>query len=598
MKKELLGAKINLSKNKKAAAAVLSLLSAVATVGYFGLTASSVFTFVLLFLGCFLIKKSLFCNGQKIKIAAVLVGGVLALLTVLGKVVSIAEQSPGIKGFAFFVVYLSGFWIVFTAICKLLFSRLITVTLTCEEGVYPAKKRCALVFFGSAAVILLAWLPYFLSEYPGNLTPDSNSQLLQALGKEPLSNHHPFIHTLLIRGILNIGLGVFNGNQNSAVALYCGVQAVMLALCFSYLVETLFAFRFKKWCIALVVAYFALVPYHALYSITIWKDVLFGGIVLVLTVVLWRIIKWYKTENTGHPVFELVLFFVFGLLMCLFRSNGWYAYLLLAVLLLLFFWKKSIPLVLSVIITIGCAFVVKGPVFKAMDITPPDAIESLSVPAQHISRAICDGYVLTDEEYDLLSQVVEVEKIPETYNASLSDPIKALVREKDNQEYLNKNKSKFLGLWFKIGIKNPTSYIFAQIDQTIGYWYPDIEYWVYTTYIEANEELGCFKDSKLNVDFVLALRRYVQGQRDVPVLSLLWSIGTFTWLIIVLAGLSVIKKTKEFWLVFVPVVAIILTLFIATPVHAEFRYAYSMFTTVPFLLLIPFFGNDGMERKR
>jgi hypothetical protein len=319
MKKAVLWARTNLSINEKGVAAGLALLSTGAIVKYFDLTASSILTLLLLFFTYLLIRKNFSCLDKKINIAAGLVGGVLALLTVLGKTVPIIEHFSKIETFVFLAAYLIGFWIVFTAICRLLFARLASTNLIQEEGTVPTTKHCVLIFFGSAAVILLAWLPFFLSEYPGNLTPDSISQVLQAWDKEQLGNHHPVIHTLFIRFILNIGLELFNGNQTNAVALYCGVQAVILALCFSYLIETLFKFRFKKWCIVLVIAYFASVPYHALYSITLWKDVLFGGIVLILTVILWRVIRWYMTEKTGHPILELILFFVFGFLMCLFR---------------------------------------------------------------------------------------------------------------------------------------------------------------------------------------------------------------------------------------------------------------------------------------
>ncbi len=52
---------------------------------------------------------------------------------------------------------------------------------------------------------MLCWLPYFLYQYPGIMTPDSVNQFEQVLGLIPYSNHHPWVHTLLIGLIYHIG---------------------------------------------------------------------------------------------------------------------------------------------------------------------------------------------------------------------------------------------------------------------------------------------------------------------------------------------------------------------------------------------------------
>ena len=53
-------------------------------------------------------------------------------------------------------------------------------------------------FIITVILIFIAWLPYFLRYYPGFLTIDSCTQVLQALGNIELSNHHPIAHTGLI----------------------------------------------------------------------------------------------------------------------------------------------------------------------------------------------------------------------------------------------------------------------------------------------------------------------------------------------------------------------------------------------------------------
>jgi hypothetical protein len=325
-----------------------------------------------------------------------------------------------------------------------------------------------------------------------------------------------------------------------------------------------------------------------------WKDIWFGGIVVVLSTTIWRLFRHFKNEKPGIPVFDSVMLFIFGTAMCLFRSNGLYAYILLAPFLFFIFIKKSVlPAVLSVAV-LPVAFIIKGPVYNSIGVTPPDTIESLSIPAQHIARTITDGAVLTQEEYDLLSNIVDVERIPDEYDENISDPIKNLVRETDNQEYLTEHKAEFLKLWIDLGLEHPVSYLRAQIDQTYGYWYPDVQYWLYAEDFRGRGDGYSVKqESKIPDVFSEMLSVYMDSYYDTPYWGLLWSIGTATWVCVFMLGLCYIKRQKPYMIIYIPVLAVLATLMIATPVYAEFRYAYCMYTTVPLLCVVPFCGEKS-----
>lgn len=53
--------------------------------------------------------------------------------------------------------------------------------------------------FTVGAIIFVAYIPYLIDSYPGYLTYDFAIQIRQALKYEGLVNHHPYMHTLLIR---------------------------------------------------------------------------------------------------------------------------------------------------------------------------------------------------------------------------------------------------------------------------------------------------------------------------------------------------------------------------------------------------------------
>ena len=59
------------------------------------------------------------------------------------------------------------------------------------------------------SLFLSAGSPYFLAYFPGILSNDSVWQMDQILGIRPLSNHHPFTHTMIIKLFYSIGYAIF-----------------------------------------------------------------------------------------------------------------------------------------------------------------------------------------------------------------------------------------------------------------------------------------------------------------------------------------------------------------------------------------------------
>ena len=71
-----------------------------------------------------------------------------------------------------------------------------------------------------------------------------------------------------------------------------------------------------------------------------------------------------------------------------------------------------------------------------------------------------------------------------------------------------------------------------------------------------------------------------------PVVGLLWSVGFYLWLALFVIFNCFVQKRLLSALCFVPNLAIIATLLIATPVAADIRYAYSLVLSMPVLIMI------------
>ncbi len=74
----------------------------------------------------------------------------------------------------------------------------------------------------------------------------------------------------------------------------------------------------------------------------------------------------------------------------------------------------------------------------------------------------------------------------------------------------------------------------------------------------------------------------------IPLYGLLWSIGFVLWVLVLTAALSLRMGKPASALVCLPVLLLMFTLCIATPVAAEFRYAYAAFYALPLLIVSPF----------
>lgn len=424
---------------------------------------------------------------------------------------------------------------------------------------------------------MLCWLPYFLYQYPGIMTPDSINQFEQVLGLIPYSNHHPLAHTMVIKLLYNIGL-LFTSNMVVALSFYTFFQMCFMAFAVFYFIKTLEWFHIRPVILFVLTLFYALVPYHAVFSVTIWKDIMFAGCVLLFSCSLIRLLK-------GSSAGTVVMFILTGIMICLFRSNGWYGFLLCTPFLLYFYRKKAKIMFPSVAGILLAAALIKYPVMNAAHVIQPDLIESLSIPTQQIAAVICNDRELTAEQYALIENVVDLTHIKDLYNPTYADNMKELVRAGD-QSYLSSHKKEFLQLWIQLGLAYPGDYLQAYISQTYGYWYPDSFYLVAEAEGVSGTKLGVSHTPLIRGPLVVKGKEIaVKMGSMLPIYSLLWSMGIIFWIFLFCVGNAFIRKEKAKLIYYLPSFALYLTVMIATPVATEFRYVYFMVFSLPFYLI-------------
>lgn len=444
----------------------------------------------------------------------------------------------------------------------------------------------AFVFTTSIYLII-----FFLFNYPGTITPDSVHQLREIMANE-YSNHHPFYSTMLIKVFFDIGRKLFN-DINGAVAVYSVFQAVFMAAGFAYLTVTLYQMKVSAKVVMGTALIYTFLPYNIAYSTTMRKDALFAIFMLILIVAFFRI-----TEEIGCSMaLNYGMLVLGGMGVCLFRNNGWPAFILCAVTFLLLFRGKHKKLVITFIAVAIASFIMKGPVLNMLQVSEPDILESLAIPIQQIARVITDGDDLTKEQEAILSQVVDIDRVEEAYLPYFVDPLKNLIREKNNVKLIKDHSKDFIKLYIELGLSHPVEYLKAWIDQTRGYWNGGYNYWRWEHGVQENS-LGIFRTEGSYL-FSRLMYEYLWIFQVIPMLYILLCIGFFVWLTMYLMYLAMIRGNKKVIVMAVPLLGNIATLLAATPVFAEFRYAYSIFVCIPFLAFALFYerGQNYLKEE-
>lgn len=463
-------------------------------------------------------------------------------------------------------------------------------------GRRPGLSACvtATVNFGRNHTALLTffcclfcWLPYYLYEYPGIMTPDSVNQFEQVLGRIPWSNHHPWAHTLTFGLFYRIGHAL-TGDMTAAVACYTFSQMCLLAGSAACLISTLRACRIRPFVLLLLTAFYALIPYHAVFSVTIWKDIPFAAASLLLGCAILRL----AVLGSVCPK-NVALFAIASVMICLFRSNGWYGYLLSLPFLLFAFRKLAKAVYPALLAAFLCAVIVKYPLMRAFQVEQPDFVESISIPLQQIAAVICNDRELAPADLALIEQVADLTYIHELYNPTFADNIKELVRA-GNQDYLIAHKKEFLRLWARLFARYPGDFLHAYIQQTYGYWYPDSFYLVAEAEGISAGNLGLSPRHLIGGPLVVKGKEIaIKLGGMVPLYGCLWSMGAACWVLLFSVCAVIIRREREKLICYLPSAALFLTVLVATPVATEFRYVYFLVFCLPFYLMVAMLPEEA-----
>lgn len=437
-------------------------------------------------------------------------------------------------------------------------------------------------------LILLAWIPYLLTYFPGNITPDSVAQIDQAAGISNYSNHHPFFHTLLIKLTIEIGL-LINNNYNTGIAIYSICQMITLSGIFAFSIYYMTRKNVNKIYIVALMIIYAIYPINALYSITMWKDIPFAGTMVLLIICLIEFA--INAEKLFESKVRMTVFTILLIMTILFRNNGIYVIILLLPFLFWFekkYWKKILAISIIVLSTFA---IYKYGVFKLMNVSNGSIREALSIPLQQFARIEREKKdELSQEELDSIHKFLPVDNIAQIYTPKISDPVKNNFKDSAFKE----NKIEFAQLYLHFAFKYPIETAESFVSNSFGYYYPEAIHWVvarevYQTSNEKEQKLQ-LKQSAIIEGTVIKEIDSIIDRRDIPIVSMVFSIGFTFWVTVISLGYAVYLKRYNLIIVYMPILILWLTT-LASPVYCEFRYVYSLFTCIGLLVSTNFIKN-------
>lgn len=543
--------------------------------------------YLMIFILIYLLFKDIeSIKNKRLTICSMILAIILALCETIGSSILINGDITSIfsvKGLVNFV----GFSLLIYGIIYKLFSLLENKDMINKDiKIFTNNKKSFFIIWGS---IFILWIPYFLKHYPGICSPDSMDQILQSLGMNELTNHHPIFHTLFVSIAINIGGKL--GSYITGVAIYSIFQMLVLSAIFSFTIYYMATRNVDIRIRVVSLLFFALYPINSIYSVTMWKDILFSGVILLFIIALSEVV--FNQEKFMSSKIKNVLLIFSMILVILFKNNGIYIVVLSLPFLFIIAKKYYKRLLVCSVVVITFYMIWNGPVLNLLKVKEGSPREALSIPVQQIARIVKNhGEVLTDKEKENINKYLPLEKLPELYVPTLSDNVKNSL----NDEEFKKDKGTFVKIWAGLVLKYPITSVESFIEGSYGYWYPEYTYWTYLTGIENYSDIDLHPQKLIESNTINFIERIVKN-RSIPVISMIFSMGCAFWVLLTSAMYCIYTKKYTRLLSYLPILVLWLTC-LASPVSGEYRYIYAMFIALPLLIGISTLkDNKNLEIK-
>lgn len=491
--------------------------------------------------------------------------------------------NSGMQAFKYIVAWLVGI---------LIYHVLIQIFWCLVQGDYLQKNKKIQTwiiwqhpFVITFIFLCICWTIPIILKYPAGICWDASWQIDQGMGNTTLTSHHPIFHTMLMAWFVKFGMKLYSANVG--IFLFCVVEAIILALIFSFAIKCLVDLQAKYWSILLAVIFFGFSPFITGYVGTVIKDVYFVAMCVLYITTL--IVYAADRELFWSKCYYSILFILATVGMVLFRNNGLYMCAPTALVLMVYEFKKRDNKFVKHIVIIAMSCILAVTASKTLThIYQPEKgsiAEALSFPIQQTSRYVkIYGNEVTEKEKKIINKVLPYDQLGELYNPYISDPVKAHF----NRSATGDDLKQYLNVWWRQFLKHPTCYVKATVQQSIVLIYPGYNNYAY--YLNSNADNYFYqKEQYFTTPRKIALLqqkyfKYLVGCHSVPIISLLNNMALYIMGIFCLLIFSWKKHNYNSMFFFVPLILSVLIIVAAPCIRWHVRYAFPVIYTFPLIL--------------
>lgn len=521
-------------------------------------------------------------NSGRLKSARIL-GGTL-LLGILFSLMVVAGHKIHADSAAFLPFTAADvFWFLlyFLAGCLLFFDLyLISVDSKIRNGmtmeVLPASKWNKKNWLLYSIILFIAWIPSLVTYFPGIVPDDATVSMAIVFGEMPWDNHFPVFYTLVVGGFLFVGHCL--NDYNISIALCSVFQMLIMAAILGHLMEWLEQKGIKKILIYLGLAYFAAAPVFGNYAVVMWKDPVFSGILILLTLLLID----HVVIKPDSFLYKKILICYSGLIILasLMRNNGIYIGILLSAGLLIVYRKRIKRVLITSVVSLGLVWFITGPVYEHVFSAENVFVESIGIPLQQMARVVIEDGKMTEEEKAFMDHLLPLEKYQDYYWPFLADPVK-WAPEFDT-EYLDSHKTEFFKVWLSMLTKNFDIYVKQYLMGTYGFWHigGETNYEFVKTDIAKNW-WGMYQSQPFENRLGYPMQEKLAERYDYI------STGLLVWILLFDIVLCWMRKKSIYMIPLLVLAGNWITLMAASPTAFGVRYIYVLVIGLPLTVLYP-----------
>ncbi len=342
--------------------------------------------------------------------------------------------------------------------------RVLSAKYTCNYDYKFSKKS----FFLTWIIIFVMWIPVLLAYYPTIWTYDVFRQVPHIIG-EHISSHQPILHTLFIESILIIGKKI--ASLEFGMLLLSIIQMLFMALIFAYAIEKIQTRLHNKFIVnvfkILMIIYYGLIPFNSIMSISMTKDVLFTGLLLLLIIYLFDFL-----DSKEYNLKKKILFIIVATFMLLIKNNAIYIFSIFTLLSLFVLKDRRKNLLFMCVCPFMLYFSVNLVFFLVLHPYRNYRFERYSHPTQNLIYTVIrhpkEDVKNNDLLFDFIPRNCFSNDLRLNFNKNRADEVKDTFIYCLNNDF---DDIKLLGIWLKYGMKYPVDYIDSSSNLTIGSWY-------------------------------------------------------------------------------------------------------------------------------